>query len=203
MPTSRGAVRLVDMRRGRFREETDATFSLGAETTPAIEAKHFAGRPSARADPWIEVSLPREDERFLSEIVAAMAEPLAPGGRLMVVYGNDETERMLRRGFPSVLTPVGAVLLEAGCTWFKDWYFAEGGREGEAKLQGNLPADEDLRGAQLAHLRIQVDRWLEALPAEDDPLVARARARAGRLAGGMVRPQKPWLPRTPNAGTHR
>ena len=57
----------------------------------------------------------------------------------MVAYGGDDTERALRRRVPAAATPLGLALLRAGCRWLKDWYFAEGGREGHTKLQGELP----------------------------------------------------------------
>ena len=61
---------------------------------------------------------------------------VGPGGSIMVAYGVDETEGALRRRVPPAATPLGRALIAAGCRWLKDWYFAEGGREGEAKLQG-------------------------------------------------------------------
>lgn len=49
--------------------------------------------------------------------------------------------------------PLGYALFRAGCTWFKDWYFAEGGREGDTKLQGNKPSSAELQAEQVARLR--------------------------------------------------
>lgn len=60
----------------------------------------------------------------------------------MVGYQADDTERALRHWVPPAATPLGLALLQAGCRWFKDWYFPEGGREGGTKLQGALPLDE-------------------------------------------------------------
>jgi hypothetical protein len=59
----------------------------------------------------------------------------------MVRYGDDDTERALRTRVPPAATPLGLALLRAGCRWLKDWSFAEGGREGPTKLQGELPLD--------------------------------------------------------------
>lgn len=176
-PTSRGALRLVELRPGRFPEERDAVLGVAA-ARPAIHVKHFAGRPAAWIPPWIEASFPRDDERFATEIVSALAALLPPGGRLMVVYGEDETERGLQRGFPPAVTPLGRALLLAGCTWFKDWYFAEGGREGETKLQGNKPPTPELERAEAARLRAEVAVWAERIPGEADELETRARERA-------------------------
>lgn len=176
--TSCGALRLAEVRPGRFPEERDALLAVGEDRVPSIRVKHFAGRPSAHVPPWIEASLPCEDERLAAEIVAALAALLPPGGHLMVVYGGDETERGLQRGFPPAATPLGYALFSAGCTWFKDWYFAEGGREGDTKLQGNKPSTPDLESDQVARLRGELEAWLAAVPAEPDELLRRARKRA-------------------------
>jgi hypothetical protein len=127
--------------------------------------------------PWIEASIEREQEQFLGELVGALASLLPPGGYLMVGYGDDETERGLKRGFPPAATPVGKALLDAGCTWFKDWYYPEGGLEGGFKLQGNKPADDERYRVNLAALAAELEAWLDdAAPLTDDVAV-RARRR--------------------------
>ena len=140
--------------------------------------KYFAGRPSAHIPPWIEVSLRADDECLVADIVAVLADLLPPGGRLMLIYGNDETERGLQRGFPAAATPLGHALLLAGCTWFKDWYFAEGGREGDTKLQGNKPLSAELHREQLGALHAELVAWLDHPRADRDELEGRARERA-------------------------
>jgi hypothetical protein len=75
-------------------------------------------------------------------ILPAVARRLEPGSALMVAYGDDATERALRRRVPPAATPLGLALVHAGCRWLKDWSFAEGGREGATKLQGTLPLSE-------------------------------------------------------------
>ncbi len=174
-PTSRGPLRLVDVRPGRFPEERDATVEIDSQTV--IRLKHFAGRRSAGVPPWIEAGVVRDDEPFMRELVAALAGLLPPGGRLMVLYGDDETERGLKRRFPPVATPIGRALFDAGCTWFKDWYYPEGWMEGEFKLQGNKPVSDESRRQQLADLREGVRAWLEGERADDD-VASRARERA-------------------------
>lgn len=169
---------MVEVRSGRYPEERDALVAVGEEQDPSIHVKHFTGRPAERAPPWIEAALPGDDERFATEVVVALAAMLPPGGHLMLVYGDDETERGLKRGFPAAATPLGRALVSAGCTWFKDWYFAEGGREGEAKLQGNKPIGADARRAQVERLEAELRAWLEREPARGDDLLARATARA-------------------------
>lgn len=176
-PTSGGALRVVEVRPGRYREEVDALVAVGSGA-PAVRVKHFAGRRSAHIPPWIEASFPRTDERLTADILAALADLLPPGGRLMGVYGQDETERGLQRAIPPAATPLGHALLLAGCTWFKDWYFVEGGREGETKLQGNKPLTAELRKTQLGDVRAELVAWLEGLAEEAGGLERRARDRA-------------------------
>ncbi|HEX6236583.1 MAG TPA: DUF1122 family protein, partial [Acidimicrobiales bacterium] len=90
--------------------------------------------------------------------------------------GGDETERALRRSVPPAATAAGRALLAAGCRWFKDWSFAEGGREGCTKLHGTLPLDEAHRDRAERALRGE----LRAFVARPD--VPEADARAARTA---------------------
>ena len=175
--TSRGPLRLLEVRPGRYPEERDAVVAA-EDGRPVIRVKYFAGRRSAGVPPWIEAGVARDDEGFLRELVAALADLLPPGGRLMVLYGDDETERGLKRRFPPPVTPIGAALHAAGCTWFKDWYFPEGWLEGQFKLQGNKPVSEEARLANTAALRAEVEGWLADTEGTSDELALRARGRA-------------------------
>lgn len=174
--TSRGSLRVAAVRRGRFPEERDAVVSLDGE--PVVRLKHFSGRRSARVSPWIEATVARDDEALAAELVRALADLLPPGGYLMIGYGDDETERGLKRRFPPVATPLGKALFDAGATWFKDWYYPEGWMEGGMKLQGNKAVSEEARRTHLAELRAEVEEWLRRVGDEDDALVRRARERA-------------------------
>ena len=180
--TSRGRLRLADVKRGRFPEELDAVVHAGDAARPAIRLKFFRGRRSAGVLPWIEASLARDaDEAYQGELVAALAELLPPGGYLMVGYGDDETERGLKRRFPPAVTPLGKALLDAGCTWFKDWYYPEGWMEGGMKLQGTKPVSTESRAQGLGAVHTEVAEWLDAGDGDSGPgdeLLARARERA-------------------------
>lgn len=115
----------------------------------------FLGRAGGGLRPWVDLVV--YELAVLSEIAAR----LGPGASLMVAYERDETERALRRRVPAPATPLGLALLSAGCRWFKDWYYPEGGREGGTKLQGTLPLDDarraraerELAGELRAYLR--------------------------------------------------
>jgi hypothetical protein len=183
--TSRGPLRLADVKRGRFPEELDAVVHAGDGARPAIRLKFFRGRRSAGVLPWIEASLARDaDESYQRELVAALAELLPPGGYLMVGYGDDETERGLKRRFPPAVTPLGKALLDAGCTWFKDWYYPEGWMEGGMKLQGNKPVSGESHTEGLAAVRAEISQWLDGAGGDsgrEDELVARARDRARKI----------------------
>jgi hypothetical protein len=185
-PTSRGPLRIVSVKPGRFPEERDAVVCAGATERPVMHVKHFAGRASARVRPWIEALVDRSDEAFTGELVAALADLLPPGSHLMIGYGDDETERGLKHRFPPATTPVGKALFNAGVTWFKDWYYPEGWMEGGFKLQGVKPASDEARREHLARLEAEVGAWLGEVESSDDELVARARGRAGAVLDAIA-----------------
>jgi hypothetical protein len=124
----------------------------GPDGKPAGHGLWFHGRSSAGVRPWADLVV-----RDLA-VIPAVAASLGPGGSLMVAYEGDETERALRRKVPPPATPVGLALLQAGCRWFKDWYFPEGGREGGTKLQATMPLDDERR-------RLSEDRLVQELRA--------------------------------------
>ena len=132
-------------------------------------------RPGARA--WVDLH-DDADPRLLGPIARA----LGPGGAIMVAYGPGETERALRRKVPAAATPLGLALMRAGCRWLKDWYFAEGGREGHAKLEGELPLDEEHRQRAEALLRAELTRFLSGRGGTE-PDRATARAALAELRG--------------------
>jgi hypothetical protein len=182
LETSRGRLRVADLKRGRFPEEEDAVIHLDNKTVARL--KHFRGRASARVNPWIEAMLVRTDEALAAELVRALADLLPPGGYLMVGYGDDETERGLKRRFPPVATPIGKALYDAGATWFKDWYYPEGWMEGGMKLQANKPLSAEARRAHVEELRAELEDWLARVERSPDELVVRARRRADAVLTG-------------------
>lgn len=130
---------------------------LGTENDrPAAEGLWFAGRPTEGIRPWADLVV--RDPSVLVEVARAVG----PGGSVMVAYEGDDTERALRRKVPPQATPLGLVLLRAGCRWFKDWYYPEGGREGGTKLQGTLPLDDDRRQKAERALSAELQAFLEA-----------------------------------------
>lgn len=127
---------------------------MGTGGRPAARGLWFRGRPGAGIRPWADLVV--TDWSVLPAVTAA----LGPGGSLMVAYEGDETERALRRRVPPPATPLGLALLRAGCRWFKDWYYPEGGREGGTKLQGTLPLDDTHRRRRRRELVAALERFL-------------------------------------------
>lgn len=159
---------VLESRPGRVRGETRVVIA-GPDGTPAAAGLWCDGRPGEGVRPWADLVL--EDESVLADVAAA----LGPGGSVMVAYGSDLTESALRRKVPPAATPLGLALLAAGCRWFKDWYFPEGGREGGTKLQGTLPLDDERRREAEALLVAGLDAFLSRTDArEQDRRGARA-----------------------------
>lgn len=157
---------VVEWGASEYSERSHFTLGLegdGAPSGPIFSGIYSTGVPAKRVPGWIDgnyggtaetdggrVSLRElEVEDVLFELVGTA---IPPNGWLALAYetlGVDtpllrETRRLLGRGAPPVVTPVGRLLHRAGCGWnIRDWYIAEGWREGPRKLQGFKPAHEE------------------------------------------------------------
>jgi hypothetical protein len=80
-------------------------------------------------------------------------------------------------GIPAAATPIGYLLWKSGCTWFKDWYFAEGFMEGDVKLQGDKPLDEANRKKDLLKIREELTQFLSREKG-DEKILREAKERA-------------------------
>jgi hypothetical protein len=147
-------LRILESRPGRTSAEARVVIA-GPDGSPAAVALWCEGRPAAGVRPWADLVV--EDPSVLGDV----ADALGPGASVMVAYEGDATERALRRKVPPAATPLGLALLAAGCRWFKDWYFPEGGREGGTKLQGTLPLDDGRRRRAEAELVAELHAFLE------------------------------------------
>ncbi|KXB08032.1 hypothetical protein AKJ58_01150 [candidate division MSBL1 archaeon SCGC-AAA385D11] len=79
----------------------------------------------------------------------------------MVIYeGHKETERGLQRNIPPPATPIGNLLFQSGCIWFKDWYFTGGYKEGSVKLQGEKTANKEARRKALVEIHQELSDFL-------------------------------------------
>lgn len=176
-PTSR--LRVLESRPGRVPGERRVVVA-GPDGRPAATGLWCEGRPAEGVRPWADVVV--EDEAVLVDLAAAVGA----GGSVMVAYGRDTTEGALRRKVPPAATPLGLALLRAGCRWFKDWYFPEGGREGGTKLQGTMPLDDARRREAEAGLLAELRAFLTRSDSEEDTRNARAALAllSGKPAGG-------------------
>ena len=164
--------------RGRFVEETNFKLYLKAidgktSENPVVKGKYFSGRGKFYK-PWLEIYYYNR-AKFKSSKIADLSEIgldeklfkhlsdlLPPGAHIMVVYLNHrETRKGLEQGVPAPATLIGYLLWKSGCTWFKDWYFAEGFWEGDVKLQGNKPLNEEHRRRDLLETRRELTEFLK------------------------------------------
>ena len=139
--------------KGRFVEEINFELYLktvGGETSenPTVKGKYFSGRGEFYK-PWLEIYYDKRVMFESSKIVDLskegldekmfkhLSDLLPPGSHIMVVYLNhEETRKGLEHRVPAPATPLGCLLWKSGCTWFKDWYFAEGFFGGRHKTSG-------------------------------------------------------------------
>ncbi|BCU67126.1 hypothetical protein HS7_05630 [Sulfolobales archaeon HS-7] len=116
--------------------------------------------------PWADLDYSPWPRKYNKEvdIVTYLVNLVGPGGKVMISYESDEeTRKLLLRGIPPQITPLGFSMVKSGITWFKDWYFAEGGNEGNVKLQGNVPLHESERKRQLLELLEEIKNYGDAL----------------------------------------
>lgn len=123
------------------------------------KAFYFQGRGPYL--PWLEIDYDPwlRSEGIEVPFFTLVYNFLSPGSKLFVTYLKDkETREMLYKGCSPADTPLGFSLLRAGFTWFKDWYFPEGGNEGSPKLQANKPISKEAEYRELSELLDEVKR---------------------------------------------
>jgi hypothetical protein len=162
--------------KARFIEETN--FELYLKTTdgeisenPAVKGQYFSGRGEFYK-PWLEIYYYNRvkfkskiadlsEGRLDEKLFKLLSDLLPPSSHIMVIYfGHEETMEGLQRGVPAPATPIGYLLWMSGFTWFKDWYFPEGGLEGDVKLQGEKPTDDEKRRKDLLKIREELVEFL-------------------------------------------
>ncbi len=172
------ALHVDNISRGRFVEETNFELFLKAiegeiSKTSVVKGKYFSGRGEFYK-PWLEIYYDNHVKFESSKIVDLseegmdekmfkhLSDLLPPNSHFMVVYVNhEETRKGLEQGVPAPATPIGYLLWKSGCTWFKDWYFAEGFWEGDVKLQGNKPLNKQNRRKNLVEIREELIVFLK------------------------------------------
>jgi len=134
-------LRLGEVKKGAFAGVF--MFSLFIEGNDIVSGLYYTGSKWIR--PWMEIDYNpvAEIEGLGEELFQILSELIPPGGHLSVSYLNHKvTARALSTGVPPAATPLGYLLWRSGFRWFKDWYFAEGWKEGGPKLQGEKSLNE-------------------------------------------------------------
>lgn len=188
------SLRLVNVRCGRFVEESNFELLLRSakgvtSAGPAVRGKFFAGRGRFYR-PWLEFGYrarvgftPGSEVDLaaagLDELLFARLGDLLPAGSHMMVeyFCEGETGRCLQHGVPGPATPVGYLLWKSGFMWFKNWYFPEGFMEGDMKLQGNKPLNEEVRRQRLVDTQGELEQFLSG-DADGEAYLAAAHRRA-------------------------
>lgn len=190
----------------RFREQAHFTLHLTGEPNgplsldPIFSGLFSAGRASQNIHGWIDgdyfANAQFEDAQHVSltesgldfGLFKMLGDLVPSGGSFMVSYSllskestiHRDTRLGLDRGYPPAVTPLGFLLFSAGCGMgFKDWYFAEGGREGPEKLQGFKPLNSEA-ARQKGNEMLQDLRIFIGSEAKDD-LGRACRSRAEQL----------------------
>jgi hypothetical protein len=129
------------------------------------------------------------------ELFGLLGQLVPIGGSLMVAYSlfskeakvHRDTKLGLDRGYPPVVTPLGYLLFVAGCgVAFKDWSFAEGGREGPEKLQGHKAMNAEEEKQKLATMSRELQAFLSRT-IDQDNLLQDCKARATRVVQEIER----------------
>jgi hypothetical protein len=170
-------INVNNVSKGRFIEESDFELHLKTKKreiskNPVIKGKYFSGR-GKNYSPWLEIYYYNYVEFNSSNIDLSKAKIeqklfdylsclLPKGSHIMVVYVNHkETQDGLQLGIPAPITPIGYLLLKSGFTKFKDWYFAEGGKEGDVKLQGEKALSKDNEKKNLEKIKKELVEFLK------------------------------------------
>jgi hypothetical protein len=140
------------------------SFSLQVQERMVVSGLFYEG--SRYIKPWLELeySPTSGDERDPEgdALFQLLAELIPPGGHISVAYLEHKiTARALISGVPAPATPIGYLLWRCGCRWYKDWYFAEGWKEGGIKLQGEKPLTEERARKNTARIVAELTEFLK------------------------------------------
>lgn len=185
-------LRLQNVSQGRFEQEKRFELYLANGKNyshhPIIRGTHFTGHNFY--SPWLEMyynkhlsvgssTVNLQKKQLDEQLFTTLSALLPAGSHMMVIYTNHkETHLALRKGVPPPATYLGYLLWQAGCTWFKDWYFPEGGKEGNMKLQGNKAAHAQGKRKHIESIKKDLHQFLEREKRVTKPFKnARKRAR--------------------------
>ncbi len=173
-----GGIRLFakSVKRGRLLEEreVDVWYRGGHGEGHLVYIRTFEGRSPSYA-PWVEffgiepVTVGYFGSPVERALIYIFSEALPPGGRIFIEYLEDEeTMIQLARGYPAPASRLGYLLFQNGFTWFKDWYFPEGLMEGNVKLQGEKPLNEEARIRHLRAMYEELESFLSRAGGRDE-----------------------------------
>ena len=140
------------------------SFSLAVEGTTVVSGLFYEG--SRYIKPWLELDyMPLAGDELDPSgepLFQLLAELIPAGGHISVAYlAHRITARALLSGVPAAATPLGYLLWRCGCRWYKDWYFAEGWKEGGLKLQGEKPLTEQRGQENTARIVAELTDFLQ------------------------------------------
>jgi len=150
---------------------------------------YYGIRPDYR--PWVEFSnitniiklgkiIKYFDSIIEDNLLKLFSNYLRSGEKIYVEYNNDrETSFGLTYNFPPAITRLGYKLFNLGFTWFKDWYFPEGGYERGQKLQGEKPLNDRSKDRHLKNISDDVQTFINDIEKynKDKRYVIRAKKR--------------------------
>jgi hypothetical protein len=194
----------LNVRPTRFVEQAYFTLHLvgpdGESLDPIFTGLFSSGRPNQSISGWLDGDF-FDNARFsdgtgfsLSDIsldiglFKVLGDLVPEGGSFMISYSlfskesriHRETKLGLDRGYPPVATPLGFLLFIAGCGMgFKDWYFAEGGREGPEKLQGFKPSNANVANQKAGVMLRELHQFF--IQSQDDDLARACKSRAEQV----------------------
>ncbi len=148
------------------------------DSWPLFEGQTNPG--TAWRHPWLEIRytpwiggaregepLSFEDQEALFE---ALGEALLPGAYVMLSCdGHPDSLRALSVDVPPPCTALGFLLWRMGARWYKVWYYPEGWREGNEKVQGNLPTDEEHEATRTRERLDEITSFLGSALAASHP----------------------------------
>ena len=170
-----------------------------SSSDPVFTGVFSTGRPSQSIQGWVDgdyfdkvvfrgaTGFSLSESGLDIELFKILGGLVPPGGSMMVSYSlyskesqiHKDTRLGLDRGYPPAVTPLGFLLFVAGCGMgFKDWYFAEGGREGPEKLQGYKPINLEVAKRKAEMMLLDITRFGSTSHEEKDSLARACRFRA-------------------------
>ncbi len=147
---------------------------------PVVRGIFSAGRESIGIKEWMDI----EYFEFVSfgcgrnldlsasgldlRLYNKLGSLISAGGSIMVAYQmfqgksrvHEDTDYLLQHAIMPEATPIGYLLIHAGCLSFKDWYWPEGGREGPQKLQGFKPINKEQAKIKISHIINSLQNFL-------------------------------------------